>query len=77
MSYDGNYGRSYDSGFDCSHPTTYGTRICNDGEIKRFEQEHEKQQESLGTLFPLPLPTVKDPFEIPSWCPLENVNEGA
>ena len=56
--YDGNYGISYDSGYDCSHNN--GGRIIDDyhwnntNNPKRLNLTHER-------------------IPIPDWCPLQDV----
>ena len=55
--YDGDYGRSYDSGYDCIKTDK---RIVDDG---NYNNPNTKSM------------WKKDPFKIPSWCPLEDNNE--
>ena len=61
--YNGDYGISYDSGYDCCHddaPYGRGRRIVDDGE---YDNPNTKKR------------WRKDPFKIPEWCPLENEGE--
>lgn len=58
-----------DSGYEC---TKTAKRICDDWEIRQYEEGWTKWSESQKTLFPLEVPTIKNPFEIPSWCELKD-----
>lgn len=71
--YDSDYGRSYDSGYDCNHPDVKSrNRIANDGAISNYNDAKYRSDQSVMTLFPEPL-TMQDPLTIPSWCPLPTV----
>ena len=61
--HNGDYGRGYDSGYDCQHfngGDEYGYRIVDDKECNNPNTKKRWK---------------KDPFKIPEWCPLSNEGE--
>ncbi len=70
--YDGDYGMSYDSGYNCEHPDAKQYRIADDGDISAHRNKWMAYNKSLNTLFPIPKPEGDNPMAIPSWCPLPN-----
>lgn len=78
-SYDSDYGRSYDSGYDCNES---GNRIVNDNEETRWNRWKRELEENNKLLVPMSeeelndLPHFKgwfpeDPFKIPDDCPFK------
>jgi hypothetical protein len=59
LSYDADYGMTYDSGWDCHHPDTWGKRIIDDS-------EYSAQKNHDG-------PRLLDDYP-PKWCPLLGVD---
>lgn len=57
LDYNGDYGRSYDSGYDCHHPDDeiWGKRIIDDGALKALK-DHDGPKLTEGA--------------VPDWCPL-------
>ena len=74
--HNGDYGMSYDSGYDCCKDGS--KRICDDNEIYKYDKAFYKVMHSQNTLFPEKYESIKekDPFEIPDWCPLTTSNIG-
>ena len=73
--YNSDYSRSYDSGYDCHNPDTvhFHARIANDMTIGYYDKTIKEYEDSLKTFFPQEKPTRDHPLTIPTWCPLENV----
>ena len=69
--YDRDYGRSYDSGYDCDFDGSPEDRIADDYKIDQYRKQMGEYTKSLDTLFPLDEP--ENPMKIPSWCGLEDV----
>lgn len=68
--YNGDYGRSYDSGWDCE----YLGRLCDDNEFQRYYKKLDEWNDSQKTLFPIPLCEKPEyPFNIPDECPLPKI----
>ena len=70
LEYDGSYSMSSDSGYDCTHPDTY-RRIVDDGIISNYHKKLKEIKESKQTFFPKS-DDLKNPLNIPEWCPLKD-----
>jgi len=72
--YDPDYGRSYDSGYDCKKE---GKRISDDYEITKYREYLDKLEEREKELdLGEEIEVMEDPMTIPDWCPLEDYTEG-
>lgn len=58
IDYDGNYGRSYDSGYDCNHSNLF--RIVDDWEIDNSNNKSPKGWPLIPVKCPLPKVEVKE-----------------
>lgn len=74
--YDGDYGMSYDSGWDCHNDEAPHYRIADEGDVNRAAKRNLEIDKSKKTLFPISDDQrVENPMKIPSWCPLEEVED--
>lgn len=71
--YDADYGRSYDSGYDCCHFDIGRKRIADDKDIREYRLD--MQYYNLRPILKNNLPKPIDPLQPPSWCPLKDCVE--
>lgn len=84
--YNSDYGMSYDSGWDCHNDEAPHHRIADKGVVDRAAKRNLEIYKSKKTLFPNSNQhlaqfnddqRVENPMKIPSWCPLEEVEDNA